>query len=133
MDIDPLPDVVLDRVKRGPGFELDRVETGPGFENQVAHPRASSPDTGDSTNDISFTISKDSSADERVRNAKLLADMGERNQRHRGGNDALRDSGVIPASDFSAPTSPVQARNHAGLTAEMAREEYRKSGAMTLG
>lgn len=43
--------------------------------------------TGDRTEDISFTISKDSSADESVRNAKLLADMGERSQRHRIGND----------------------------------------------
>lgn len=52
--------------------------------------------TGDGTNDIKFTIlkdsinitiSKDSSADERVRNAKLLADMGERSQRHRIAND----------------------------------------------
>lgn len=40
----------------------------------------------DSTSDINFTISKDSSADEGVRQAKLLAEMGERSQRNRSGN-----------------------------------------------
>lgn len=56
-------------------------------------PRASnrsfynSSDTVDGTLSISFTISKDSSADEGVRQAKLLADMGEKSQRNRNGND----------------------------------------------
>ena len=35
--------------------------------------------------DISFTISKDNSADDFVRNAKLLAEIGERSQRFRKG------------------------------------------------
>lgn len=60
--------------------------------HETVLPRASnkslynSSDTVDGTISISFTISKDSSADQGVRQAKLLADMGEKNQRNRNGN-----------------------------------------------
>lgn len=66
---------------------------GPPSVNETVLPRASnkslykSSDTVDGTISISFTISKDSSADQGVRQAKLLADMGEKNQRNRNGND----------------------------------------------
>lgn len=86
----------FERVRPAPELRLESVKKIPqSFRgaNEIALPRASNrflnngSDTGESTNDISFTISKDSSANESVRNAKLLAEMGERNQRHRGGND----------------------------------------------
>lgn len=65
-------------------------------------------DTGDSTDDINFTISKDSSADERVRNAKLLAEMGERNQRYRGGNEV--DLDLSRSQDHHDDPSSIEAK-----------------------
>lgn len=54
----------------------------------------------DSTKDINFTISKDSCADEGVRQAKLLAEMGDRSLRNRNGNGTVGESNVAQSDDL---------------------------------
>lgn len=80
---------MVEIVEGGRPVQVQIVEGG----RRLAHrddnksPNNGSDSTVQTTIEINFTISKDSSADESVRKAKLFADMGERSQRHRSGND----------------------------------------------